>query len=83
MDWACINSVGWLIARQEGYDTAQYEQSARELYFDAQEDNAAGEDWELTEDVAGDLWGWYEDDNAFAVDAFVEVNDCINRTADG
>lgn len=80
LDWACINSVGWLLGQQAGHDVREYELSALDLYDHAQERKLEGEKWDLTEELAGDLYGWYQRDNEVAVKAFVDVNDCMQRS---
>lgn len=79
MDWACLNSIGWYLGGS--LERIDYANEATEMYIYA-EQKPSEEEWDNTLEVSQDLVGWYDSGNDFAVDAFIEVNDCFDRAGE-
>lgn len=77
MDWACANSVGWLLA-QSPSDRIHFASTATGMWVEANQ-KPPDENWSATLATTEDLIGWYESGNEVAVEAFVGVNDCFSR----
>lgn len=76
--WACLNSVGWL--RGSPADRVHYAGEATDMWLHADRGEADGEDWSTSLQVSQDLVGWYDSGNEDAVRAFVDVNECFEKT---
>ena len=75
--WACLNTIGWLMGGPS--DRIHYAGEATDMYIDAQQGEADGEDWDLALETSQDMVTWYDAGNEGAVRAFIDVNDCFNK----